>query len=352
MSRNPYRAIQDWEVTIEPDTPLLSCRRNIIGTATALIVGSAIAAGSGAASAAIGSRAAGKAAKTQAEAAQYATDIQHEQWLKEQENMAPWLAIGKGALNALSYGMGLGTLTPTTNTIADPNAAKRAQLEQQLAEIQATPAGGMWKGVAKAVAVTATQQALDALPPPPQGTNSLSLQQGGQSPIPGLQAGDLIRDFTMADYQEDPGYQFRLAEGQKGIDRSLAAKGGALSGGSVKASIRYNSGMASQEYANAFNRYQIEQSNKYNRLAGMAGVGQTAAQQLNQAGQNYANNVGNLATDAANARASAYMTSGNAWGNAINNAGNSFLNAYLMNQVMKQQPPYTGTTVQQDPIHL
>jgi len=351
MSRNPYRSVQDWEITIEPDTPPLSCRRSLVGTTTALIIGGIAAAGSSVASGAIASRAAGKAAKTQAEAAQYATDIQHEQWLREQENVAPWLATGQSALNALSYGMGLGTLTPTTNTIADPNAAKRTQLQQQLAEIQAVPDGGAWKGMSKQVALAATQQALDALTPPPQGSTSWTMQQGGQSPIPGLQSGDLLRDFSMADFEEDPGYQFRLAEGQKGIDRSLAAKGGALSGGAVKASIRYNSGMAAQEYANAFNRYQIEQGNKYNRLAGLAGVGQQATQQLNQSGQNYANNVGNLATDAANARASAYMTSGNAWSNAIGNAGNSFLNAYLMNQVLKQQP-YTGTTVQQPPIHL
>lgn len=117
--------------------------------------------------------------------------------------------------------------------------------------------------------------------------------------------GALGKAFSMKDYVEDPGYQFRLQEGQKGLDRSLAARGKTFSGEAAKAAADYNSGMASQEYGNAYNRYNTDQNNLYNMLAGVSGFGQNAANSQVQQGQNYAGNVGNLTTDLANAQTSA-----------------------------------------------
>lgn len=67
-------------------------------------------------------------------------------------------------------------------------------------------------------------------------------------------------------FRTDPGYRFRQQEGQKAIDRSAAARGGALSGAAVKAGQRFASGLAEQEFINYFNR-----------LAGVAGMGGSAA---------------------------------------------------------------------------
>ena len=99
--------------------------------------------------------------------------------------------------------------------------------------------------------------------------------------------------FGPEQFSADPGYGFRLAEGQKALDRSAAMRGGLISGGALKAATRYGQDMGSQEYQNAFNRYQIERNATLNPLQSLAGIGQTANNQLGQAGQNYATSVGN-----------------------------------------------------------
>lgn len=63
-------------------------------------------------------------------------------------------------------------------------------------------------------------------------------------------------------FKEDPGYQFRLDQGMKGLNNSAAARGGLLSGAALKAADQYNQDYASGEYGNAFNRYQTTRGNK------------------------------------------------------------------------------------------
>jgi len=147
--------------------------------------------------------------------------------------------------------------------------------------------------------------------------------------------------FGMDQFQQDPSYAFRLSEGQKALDRSAAARGGLISGGALKAAQRYGQEMGSQEYTNAFNRYQTERNAQLNPLQSLAGVGQTAANQLGSAASNYGTNMGNLALGAGatagnaaiaqgNIRASQYGTMGSAantlWNNRnlFNSSGGSF----------------------------
>lgn len=99
--------------------------------------------------------------------------------------------------------------------------------------------------------------------------------------------------FGMDQFQADPGYAFRLSEGQKALDRSAAARGGLISGGALKAAQRYGQDMGSQEYQNAFNRYQTERNAQLAPLQFLAGVGQSSANTLGYAGQQYGQNVGN-----------------------------------------------------------
>lgn len=100
--------------------------------------------------------------------------------------------------------------------------------------------------------------------------------------------GDLSKSFTMDDFQADPGYQFRQSEGQKAIDRKMAATGKTFSPEAAKALAEYNSNIASDEYATAYNRFNNDQNNLFNRLATLSGFGQTANQTIAGAGQNYA----------------------------------------------------------------
>lgn len=152
--------------------------------------------------------------------------------------------------------------------------------------------------------------------------------------------------FTAQEFakQQDPGYAFRLAEGQKALERTAAARGGLISGNALKAATRYGQEMGSQEFQNAYNRaltgYNANQQavvNAYNQLAGVSGTGQTSAQQIGSQAGAYGQSAANLASatgaSSANsllaqgqARASAYQGYGSAAGQGIAGLSNWFSN--------------------------
>lgn len=139
--------------------------------------------------------------------------------------------------------------------------------------------------------------------------------------------------------QNDPGFQARLKMGSQALERSAAARGGVLSGGTSKALTNYAQDYASNEYSNVYNRafneyatkyneFQQGQANRFNRYASVAGVGQQTAGNLATLGQQSSNNYGNILMSSANqqgnylqaaaaARASGYAAQGNIWGNVI-----------------------------------
>lgn len=145
--------------------------------------------------------------------------------------------------------------------------------------------------------------------------------------------GQFMHRFGTADFEADPGYQFRLAEGEKAINRSAAAQGNVLSGATMKALAKYTQGVASQEYGNAYNRYNNDVTNQFNRLSGIAGTGQQANNVVASAGQSYANNVGQNQLAAGNARASGYMGSANALSNGVTQGVNVYQNNQLLNKL-------------------
>lgn len=116
-------------------------------------------------------------------------------------------------------------------------------------------------------------------------------RQSGMRALAGLENKDFQRDFTMNDYQQDPGYQFRLDEGNKAINAAAAARGLGNSGATMKALARYGQDYASNEYQNAYNRFNADRDRRFNRFSSLAGIGQTANSQIGQAGANYGNNV-------------------------------------------------------------
>lgn len=123
--------------------------------------------------------------------------------------------------------------------------------------------------------------------------------------------------FGMQQFQQDPGYGFRMSEGMKALERSAAARGGLMSGATGKALQRFGQEMGLQEYQNAFNRYQAERQAQLNPLQSLAGVGQTTSQQLaGQAGQ-LGQSLGEATQAAAAARASGYVGGANALTSAL-----------------------------------
>lgn len=128
---------------------------------------------------------------------------------------------------------------------------------------------------------------------------------------------ELSRAFTMADFQKDPGYQFRLDEGMKGIQGSAAASGSLFSGNTLKSLNRYGQDYASNEYSKVYDRFNNDQAKRFNNLASLAGIGQTSANQTANAAGAYGQQVGQNLTNMGNAQASAYVGNANRMSNLI-----------------------------------
>jgi hypothetical protein len=149
--------------------------------------------------------------------------------------------------------------------------------------------------------------------------------------------GKLTEEFNPATASTmDPGYAFRLNEGMKALNASAAARGGLISGNALRAATGYGQEMGSQEYNNAFNRYQINRANLLDPLKFLSGQGQAAA-----AGQAAtigagATNTANLMTNAANANAAGQIGSANAYTNAIGQGISQYNYNNLLSRFGKQ----------------
>jgi hypothetical protein len=150
----------------------------------------------------------------------------------------------------------------------------------------------------------------------------------GVNALPELVAASKYTPFGMDQYKQDPGYAFRLAEGQKALERSAAARGGLISGGALKAAERYGQDMGSQEYMNAFNRYQANRGNTVQGLQSLSGQGMSGVTTLGNQGTNMASNIGstymNNAGNIGNAGMAAAGIRNSAYGGAANVLGRMY----------------------------
>ena len=157
----------------------------------------------------------------------------------------------------------------------------------------------------------------------------------------------LASNYKPFDYNAmtaDPGYGFRLSEGQKALDRQAAARGGLISGSALRAATRYGQEMGSQEYTNAFNRYQAERNAQLNPLQSLAGMGQTTAGNLGSMGAANAATMGNYATSGAAAQAAGRVGQTNAITGGVGTylnyrQGNNLVDALRRNQPQTQTTP-------------
>lgn len=164
----------------------------------------------------------------------------------------------------------------------------------------------------------------DLMPYKQAGDTSLSQLMGQMTPD-----GYFNQTYTGQDIYSDPSYQFRLQQGQDAIQSSAAAQGGLLSGATLKALQGYGQDMASQEYSNAYNRFNADQTNRYNRLSNLVGIGQNAAAQVGNAGAQTSQAIANNTMQGANALAAGQVASANNWANTANNLG-SMATSYAM----------------------
>jgi hypothetical protein len=187
----------------------------------------------------------------------------------------------------------------------------------------------------------------------PQGTVNSSL--GGYGSLMAAYPGGTFQAPTAAQALQSPGEQAQLQLGEQALQQSAAAQGNLLTGGTAQALDAYGQNLASTNYQNTYNNalntystnyntYQQQQTNEYNRLASLAGIGQTAASTLGTLGQSASNNVsqnllstgqsiGQQYNNAGAANASGIVGAANAYGGAVSGTGSSISNLLLLNQL-------------------
>jgi hypothetical protein len=133
-------------------------------------------------------------------------------------------------------------------------------------------------------------------------------RQAGITALNKLQSPEMqFTPFTADKFQADPGYAFRLSEGIKGLNNAAAARGGLLSGGTLKATQRFAQGLASQEYQNAYNRYNTDYNMRLGPLQTLAGYGQGATNNLAATTGAYGTNQAETLANTGNIKASSYL---------------------------------------------
>lgn len=151
--------------------------------------------------------------------------------------------------------------------------------------------------------------------------------------------GSLAQPFGAKQFQADPGYAFRQAEGMKALERSAAARGNLLSGGTLKGIQRFGQDLASQEYQNAFNRYQVERAARLNPLQSLMGAGQSSANVLTGAAGQLGQGLAQSEMAAGQARASGYVGTANALNQAIGGVTNYMVQKPLYESMAKYYNP-------------
>lgn len=272
-----------------------------IGTTAAILGASAL----GAAGSIASNKAQSSAAKSAANASQQATDAsiaeQRRQFDIAQQNQQPWLNTGQSALTELAglYGLSTG------------GGANRSTYDflQANPDVKTSIDSGYFGGPGNYdSAVNWFKNEYGNAP----NVNNPTVGTGQYGQATGVGAGGSLSPFFAS-----PDYQFRQNEQARALTARNASLGIQDSGAAQKAALQYSGQLASGE----FNNYA-------NRLASLAGVGQTAANTSAQLGQNFANNVSNLQGQNAQNLASSYQKRANAsqsmYGDLSNIGGNLF----------------------------
>lgn len=220
-----------------------------------------------------------KAGDQQADASNAAVAEQRRQFDLSRQDFAPYLGIGQNALADISKEFGYPVQdytspTPTATGVVNQGGS-------------VIPYGGQTRG-------SVIANFLSRIPT--------------SDPVSSTPSSPVTPSYQGTGFSASPDYEFRRGEGTRGINNSFAARGGALSGNALRALTEFNSGLASSEYGNWFNR-----------RAGLAGVGQTAVGGVGNLGAQSSANIGNALISGGNARASGLSSVNNAIQGGIQN---------------------------------
>lgn len=278
----------------------------------AAVIGSAVV---GAGVSAYGAK---KSAAAQGKAAKNSNATQLYMYDQTRADQAPYMQAGTASLSQLAQLMGAGgSAMPSLRSYSEVRS-----------ELKADPPKGGWNNRRLEAAIQEKMK-LER--------GALRTWQASQEQMKALnpEYGSLTREF---EFEKDPGYDWRMQQGQEAVEASAAARGGALGGRALKELTRYGQGFASNEYQNAYNRFNTDQTNRFNRLATLAGVGQTSSNVLANANANTGNQLGSNALQAGNAQAAGIVGSTNALASGANTLGNWWMQQNAMNSARQPAP--------------
>lgn len=309
------------------------------------IAGAAVIGGS-LISGAMSSSGAKKAAKEQTKAAKAAIREEARQFDLTRSDLAPWRDTGSAAINRLAVLLGL---TPNSQTAQ--GFEKMVGARPTLAQF--TTAGSpsttyMDPGGTNVYALPGSDPIVDRAGYDAATAEWERRKAEFENAAPDAGYGDLNKKFTLEDFWSDPvtmaSYKQGLDQGTKKLENIGGASGMSKSGAQLKALTRFATDYTGNQAAGSYGRFYGDQDRIYNRLAGVAGTGQTATTSGAAFGQQSANNISQLLTGAGNARGAAAIAGNNAWGGATQNIGNSIANL-LNRQALNPQQAQWATSV-------
>lgn len=300
------------------------------------------------------------AAGIQKEATQAAINEQQRQFNVARNDLMPWRDVGTAGVLTLGDLMGLGGTIRNLQKGGSANAdgyipIGRIGSAPAIGTITENPAGGYQKLVMHPGGKTTDNDGnpID-LPPQPKW---VSMPDGYQPPAPagaedgsttgGVGNAPLTRRFTMEDFQNDPvmqaSFDFGMSEGEKAVKRMFGARGLSRSGAAVKAATRFAVDYGSQKAGESRDRFVQDQTNLYNRLAGVSGTGQTAATNNANAAMTTGANNAQLMVGAGNAGAASVIAGNNAIAGGMNNASKAYNDNYWMNRILSSGSSNTSS---------
>lgn len=292
----------------------------------AAIIGSSLI---GAASSANAARRAGniqadaarQAAASQLQATREANQLQYAMYQQALANQAPYMRGGQSAFAALMGGMGLGGMyqpsgAPTAGTMpvrARPLEAGGPNITpEEAAVMYGGGRPGMDMGVVPGTAggtVPGTGTFDPGALPPGLQPRNLGATPEEMAAAAQQYGGRFTEQFRPSDITLDPSYQFRVEQGLRALKASRAATGMLQTGQGLQDIVNYGQQAGAQEYQAAYDRFMRNQEVAYNRLASLAGVGQTATGAASQAGTMAGQQIGSNIM-AGQGAASNYLTGG------------------------------------------
>ncbi len=301
----------------------------------------------------LNSHASSSAAQTQADAANRAADIAHQQYLQTRADLSPYNVTGQAAIGRLSQMYGLGGTAPS---VSNPAAATSApavgaasgttggsgyQIVPSTQWVSQGGEGGGTQQVGTYNVIDPQGNVVDTYYPDspnfmqqilakyPGATQPGQQPQGGAAGSSGSGGGGgtaAAGPQPMSEQQfleQTPGYQFALSQGLKSVQSSAAARGLGVSGAALKGAAAYATGLADNTY----------QTNLLQPLQYLGSLGENAAAQTGTIGSGLAQAQAQSITGAGNALAAGQVGSANALSSGINGIGNSAQNYLLYSQL-------------------